>query len=406
MIFNAEFMKLFFTILLLFIWINVFSQAPPGFYALAANQSGTALQQSLHNIIDQHTVVSYSGLWSAFQSTDAKSNGSVWDIYSDKPGTTPAYIFTFGGDQCGNYSAEGDCYNREHSFPQSWFNDQSPMVSDLFQVYPTDGFVNNRRGNYPYGETNNPGWTSTNGSKLGPSNTSGFSGTVFEPIDAYKGDLARTYFYMATRYYNEDDNWPGSAMVDGAQPLAWALNMLLRWHQNDPVSDKEIQRNNAIYALQRNRNPFIDHPEYVSYIWGGQSPDEEDPGTEDPGNEDPGNENPQPENPTDLINHADAFSASFITLNWTDAAGAILPDGYLIVYNKQGYESMPLPSDGTPPGNYANAKVVQAGVGSCTFDQLTPQTLYYFKIYSFSGSGTQTDYKTDGVVPQLEKMSP
>jgi endonuclease I len=75
------------------------------------------------------------------------------------------------------------------------------MNSDLFQIYPTDGYVNQKRGNYPYGETNNASWISTNGSKLGACSVSGYNGTIFEPINEYKGDIARTYFYMATRYY-------------------------------------------------------------------------------------------------------------------------------------------------------------------------------------------------------------
>ena len=383
-------MNIFISILFTFACYNVLSQAPTGYYSAAENKSGITLQTELHNLIDNHTVISYSGLWSTFPSTDSKSNGKVWDIYSDQPGGTPAYEFSFGSNQCGNYSGEGDCYNREHSFPQSWFNEQSPMVSDLFQIYPTDGFVNGRRGNYPFGETNAPTWVSSNGSELGPNSTAGYSGIVFEPIDAYKGDLARTYFYMATRYYNEDANWPGSPMVNGAQPAEWAKNLLLSWHQSDPVSAKEIARNNAVYQLQGNRNPFIDHPEYVGYIWGNEVPDDEDPGTE---------------NPVEQISHANEFSTSFVTLNWTDASGGNNPDGYLIVYNATGFIHLPVPSDGTSPGNYAMAKVVQNGTGKCTIGNLEKETRYYFKIYPFSGLGTATDYKTDGTVPQLEKLT-
>jgi endonuclease I len=246
----------------------LFSQAPPGYYDPANGLSGEELQEALHNIIKDHDAITYSNVWSAFEDTDKKSNGKVWDIYSDIPGGTPPYQFTFYSDQCGNYSAEGDCYNREHSFPRSWFGgDVYPMYSDLFHVYPTDGYVNGKRGNYPYGEVNNTSWTSLNGCKLGDNGYPGYSGTVFEPIDAYKGDLARTYFYMATRYLGEDNGWPGSPMVDGSQPKEWALNMLYDWHLDDPVNQKEGERNNAVYDIQENRNPFIDHPEYVGAIW-------------------------------------------------------------------------------------------------------------------------------------------
>jgi hypothetical protein len=128
--------------------------------------------------------------------------------------------------------------------------------------------VNNKRSNFPYGDVGTASWTSQNGSKLGTCNDSGYSSTVFEPIDEYKGDVARSYFYMAVRYYTEDSGWPGSFMVSGAEPLTWARNVLLDWSQMDTVSQKEINRNNAIYAIQNNRNPFIDHPEWIMAIWG------------------------------------------------------------------------------------------------------------------------------------------
>jgi endonuclease I len=251
------------------------AQPPEGYYDSAAGLSGKALQQALHDIIDDHTAVSYSDLWTCFQSTDKKADGTVWDMYSDIPEGIPAYIFVFITDQCGDYSAEGNCYNREHSFPKSWFNDAAPMYTDLFHIYPTDGWVNNKRGKLPYGETNNPAWTSTNGSMVGPSSIKGYTGAVFEPIDEYKGDFARTFFYMATRYYGEDSTWPGSDMTIGAQPRQWALAMLLAWHRADAVSTKETDRNNEVYKYQNNRNPFIDDPQFAEKIWGTLNPVEE-----------------------------------------------------------------------------------------------------------------------------------
>lgn len=237
------------------------AQPPAGYYNSASGLSGTALQAALHNIIDNHNVISYSGLWTAFQTTDDLPNGKVWDMYSN-------CSWTFGADQCGNYNSECDCYNREHSWPKSWFNDQPPMNSDLFHIYPTDGWVNNKRSNYPFGTVSSPTYTSGNGSKLGNCSYPCYSGVVFEPINEYKGDFARTYFYMSVRYYNEDSNWPGSDMTIGAQLRPWALAMMLEWHQNDPVSTKETERNNAVYTYQQNRNPFIDHPEFALQIWG------------------------------------------------------------------------------------------------------------------------------------------
>ncbi|MFH0867203.1 MAG: endonuclease [Bacteroidota bacterium] len=257
-------------IIILFFCIPLFSKAtiPPGYYDNAAGLSGAPLKTALHNIINNHTVIQYADLWNCYYTTDDKSNGKVWDIYSDIPGGTPPYEFTFSTDQCGTYSQEADCYNREHTFPSSWFNDATPMYSDLFHVYPTDGWVNNKRSNYPYGDVSSASWTSQNGSKLGSCSDAGYSGTVFEPVDSFKGDIARTYFYMAVRYYTEDSGWPGSDMVNGAQLLPWAETMLLQWNTLDPVSLKEQERNDAVYAYQNNRNPFIDHPEWIYSIWG------------------------------------------------------------------------------------------------------------------------------------------
>ncbi len=247
----------------------IIAQAPPGYYSSADGLESEALRLALHQIIDNHQAQSYSSLWTHVQSTDDKPNGKVWDMYSDIPGGTPPYEYTFGSDQCGNYNSENDCYNREHSWPKSWANDTYPMNTDLFHIYPTDGYVNGRRSNYPFGEVNNPTWTSMNGSKLGPNVTSGYTGVVFEPIDGYKGDFARSYFYMSTRYHTEDSSWDETPMTDGADIKPWAVSLLLDWHHDDPVSQKETDRNNAVFAIQQNRNPFIDHPEWADCIWSG-----------------------------------------------------------------------------------------------------------------------------------------
>jgi len=242
---------------------------PTGYYNSALGSNGSSLRNALHNIITNHTSVGYSALWTYYAQTDAKPNGKVWDIYSDKPGQTPPYQYTFGTNQCGNYNSEGDCYNREHTYPQSYFNSVEPMKSDMFQVYPTDGYVNGKRSDFMYGVVTNATYTSQNGSKLGANTYPGCpAGTAFEPIDSFKGDLARTYFYIATRYKGEDNGWSTWEMANGAELKPWAINMLLQWHHDDPVSQKEINRNNAIYGIQNNRNPFIDYPIFADCIWG------------------------------------------------------------------------------------------------------------------------------------------
>jgi endonuclease I len=241
---------------------------PEGYYDDAAGLTGEDLQAALHAIIDDHTVYDYSFAWTAFYTTDDKPNGKVWDIYSDIPGGVPPYEYTFGVDQGGVGGQEGTGYTREHSWPKSWFGGEvSPMYTDLFALYPTDAHVNGTRGIYPYGEVASPTWTSLNGSELGPCSLPGYTGVVFEPIDGYKGDLARTYFYMGARYYGEDAGWPGSPMTNGAQLEPWALEMLVDWHAADPVSLKERERNAAVFAYQGNRNPFIDRPEFVGLVY-------------------------------------------------------------------------------------------------------------------------------------------
>lgn len=246
-----------------------FSQdTPPVDYYLGAYKLyGTALRTALHNIIDGHTVISYDGLYTAFPTTDTKPNGKIWDIYSDIPGGIPSYEYTHGVKKCGNYSGEGDCYNREHSWPDSWLGNTNPARSDLFHMYPTDGYVNNRRSNYPFGIVGSATWTSTNGSKVGTNTYPGYSSTVFEPIDAYKGDLARSMMYMSVRYYTEDSGFGSSGATSKSNLLSWYANLMYGWHLKDTVSTKEINRNNAIFTFQHNRNPFIDHPEFAAEIW-------------------------------------------------------------------------------------------------------------------------------------------
>ncbi|MFO7863954.1 MAG: endonuclease [Salinivirgaceae bacterium] len=268
-IFNYKLMKNSKLLVVAFValTLNLSAQIPSGYYDGTENLNGTELRQTLKNIIDGHSSQSYSALWDHFLETDRKPNNKVWDMYSDVPGGTPPYEFAFVSDQCGSYQGESDCYNREHSWPRSWFNEDYPMYTDLMHIVPTDGYVNGQRGNYPFGEVERVNWVSQNGSKLGISGFSIMSGSVFEPIDAYKGDFARIYFYMATRYFNEDEGWYENDLVEGANLTPVGVALLMKWHQEDPVSQKEIDRNNAIYDIQGNRNPFVDHPEFAGYIW-------------------------------------------------------------------------------------------------------------------------------------------
>lgn len=228
--------------------------------------TGSNLKTSLWSTIRNHKSVSYNGLWDCFKTTDRRSDGTVWDMYSNEK-------YTFGSDQCGNYSTEGDCYNREHSIPKSWFGDASPMYTDIFHLYPTDGKVNGMRSNYPFGEVGSATYTSKNGSKLGNSSFSGYSGKVFEPIDEYKGDFARTYFYFITCYQDKNITQTQEAKVvftrDGTyyNLTKYATDLFLKWSEEDPVSQKEIDRNNNCYRYQNNRNPFIDLPSLSNIVF-------------------------------------------------------------------------------------------------------------------------------------------
>ena len=274
--------RLFMKMMLLTAVVSSYAQGPNGsgdYYMSADGMKGAALKTALSGIVynrdeggDLNTA--YKALWTHFQTTDARADGSVWDMYSNKR------AMTFGDDQDkgSGGNTEGEYYNREHSFPNSWFGGKvMPMYTDLHHMYPTDKLVNNKRGNNPFGETNGETFKSANDfSKLGKCTIEGYAGTVFEPNDEYKGDFARTYFYMVTCYEEKLADWyanyPESQPTLDGQTYpglsSWQLTMLMKWAKNDPVSEKEISRNNAVYAIQKNRNPFIDYPELERFLWG------------------------------------------------------------------------------------------------------------------------------------------
>ena len=254
-----------------------FAQGPNGsktYYQDADGKSGAALKTAMCGIIyNRKSERTYKQLWTDFEKTDMRSDGLVWDMYSGISN------FKFGDDQDkGSHTPEGTAYNREHSFPNSWFGGEvSPMYTDLFHLYPTDGFVNEKRSNYPFGETNSPTYYSEGVfSKLGPCSYPGYTGTVFEPNDLYKGDFARTYFYMVTCYEEKIEDWyeknsESHPTLDGNKYpglSSWQLSMLMEWAENDQVSAKEKARNLAVVDIQGNRNPFIDYPGLEEYIWG------------------------------------------------------------------------------------------------------------------------------------------
>lgn len=247
---------------------TAFAAEPTGYYSSCEGLCGQQLLKALHSTISSHTNVGYDGLWELYKTSDIRpEDGTIWDMYSTKHWSV--------GSKCGNYSGIGSCYNREHSFPKSWFGGKvAPMYSDAYHLYPTDGQINFYRGSLPYGECAN-GETWSNGSikalgRRGNSTFAGYSDKVFEPDNEYKGDFARSYFYMAACYNDRISSWSSPMLAGNNYPVfsSWAVNLLMKWHRQDAVSTKELNRNEAVSERQHNRNPFIDHPELAEHIWG------------------------------------------------------------------------------------------------------------------------------------------
>lgn len=241
-------------------------------------KNGAELKTELHNLLKNHTRLPYGSrdynqiacTWTVFKKSDVRPNGKVWDMYSNN-----SYNFSNGAG-----ATKG--MNIEHSVPKSWWGDAydetaTPLTRfkydgsyDLHHLTPSDADANTAKSNYPLGEVDSPLFD--NGvTKVGTGQANGRATNLFEPADEYKGDFARMYLYFVTCY--QDYSWKSSALSMFAQNSyptlnAYGQSLLLKWHRQDPVSQKEIDRNNAVYSFQGNRNPFIDYPNMVEYIWG------------------------------------------------------------------------------------------------------------------------------------------
>ncbi|ASW74705.1 endonuclease I [Chryseobacterium piperi] len=353
---------------------HAFAQIPTGYYDGTTGLTGTALKSKLNLIITNgHQDHGYNGLWTAYQTTDRdyfyENDGTILDMYSENPTGPDPYNYTYGTDRCGTYSNEGDCYNREHIVPQSLFNQALPMRSDIHFVPATDGKVNGMRSNYPFGKVETASYTSLNGSKVGNSASPGYSGIVFEPIDAFKGDIARMILYFVTRYETQlvdfsSGNMLGGSPFPGLQ--TWELNQLLAWDILDPVSPAEIARNNAAYDYQKNRNPFIDNPEYVALIWGAPVVDTQAPTA-----------------PTDLTTNNP--TASSISLNWTAATDDIGVTGYDIYM------------DNTLRTSVSGTTAVISG--------LSPSTTYNFYVIARDAGGNSSPQSNIATGTTLEEQA-
>ncbi len=245
------------------------AEASAGYYHSLLGKTGQALKDAVHALTKNHTKLSYSSLWYYYYETDymPSNRNQVWDMYSNNQ-----YFFGTRGSAVSGM-------NKEHSFPKSWWGGSSgkDAYSDLYHVIPADAKANSARGNLPFGDVASSDWDNGSAKRGTPrSGQGGGSSKVFEPADEYKGDFARTYFYMVTCYEDKLPTWHANnsdvrPTLDGSKYpglSAWQLQMLMEWATQDPVSDKETKRNEAVWEIQRNRNPFIDYPGLEQFIWG------------------------------------------------------------------------------------------------------------------------------------------
>jgi endonuclease I len=351
-------------LLLIFLPLLFIAQIPTGYYDSASGLSGYKLKTALHKIISNKTISwNYSDVGTFYPQTDVdkyyENNGSVLDMYSENPAGPDAYEYDFT-QNIGSANAEGQGWNKEHMMPQSTFNSEYPMDSDLNFIVPVDARINQLRSNYPYGLGGNIVYhVFTNGSKVSNNATPNavYTGRVYEPIDEFKGDVARSILYFAVRYEGKLGTFKTStnsnpkknqSPLNGTEEQAYNqsfIDLMKVWSAQDPVSEREIDRNNAIYSIQKNRNPFIDHPEWVNLIWNQTL------------------NTVVPKSPTIL--KSSKVSAYFANLNWTAPS-----DNSVIGFN--------IYQDGT--------LVRKTDKNSISIDHLIPATNYNFIVKSYNNS--------------------
>lgn len=356
-----------------------FAQIPSGYYDGTNGLSGYALKTKIHEIISKQVYsYTYDDLKTLYGQTDLdkyyENDNTLLDIYSEKPNGVDAYNYNLT-NIISSATAEGQGWNREHGMPQSTFYGIYPMYSDLHFVIPADARLNQLRSNFPYARNNGAAndcnspnttpCTATNGSKLGKSTTPGYTNTVYEPIDEFKGDVARYLLYFVTRYERSLNNFDfmlSTSPLDGNKERgyeSWYINMLKEWNTLDPVSQRERDRNEIVYSIQKIRNPFIDHPEWVDLIWTSFS------------------DTIAPQPPTNL--DAIAIGESFVTLSWTPSLDSDVL-GYNIYINGVFYKN----SNST----------------SATIDRLLPSNSYSFVVkaydtsYNFSDDSNMINFTT------------
>lgn len=255
--------------------LSAFAEYDPGYYSGLEGKSREKLKEAVKAAVKSHKQLVYMDLPNYWQYSDVYPetiNGEKrwWEMYSDA-------VYMIGRYQSPKSSFSANKMQREHSVPKSWWKvgndvEYTPAYTDMWNLYPSDGSANMAKSNYPLGIVQTADFD--NGvTKVGVPvyGYGGGSGNVFEPADEYKGDFARSFFYMACVY--DDISWQSRyswMFVKQSYPTLqpWAYEMLLQWARQDQVSQKEIVRNDAVEQAQGNRNPFVDFPELAEYIWG------------------------------------------------------------------------------------------------------------------------------------------
>ncbi len=249
----------------------VHSQIPEDYYKSAKGLKGKELKTALHKIIRNHTEFEYT-----------KGSPNVWEILKESDRDTvnsSNVILIYTGKSVDSDPKRGKVWNREHIWAKSHgnFGTKAGAGTDVHAIRPCNPKVNSARSNYDFAEGGSAYILSTTGEDTGCK----FTSNSWEPRDEVKGDIARMIFYMATRYegdYEADEeeilepdlklvDYVGSSPYPDKPPLHGKLSDLRKWHKQDPVDSMEIRRNNVIFKYQKNRNPFIDHPEYVDLIY-------------------------------------------------------------------------------------------------------------------------------------------
>ena len=372
---------------------QVFSQG--NYYDLISTSSPVFISDLQDRIRNPYTRISYDNYDETnianFASID-NGNGtkSVFCVYS-------GYEYIYSG------VFTWAVMSREHTWAHSWMptfpHTSNDQYSDQYNLFPThQNNANNRRSNHPFGVVVNVTYQFLEG-KVG---TNSAGKIVYEPRDSDKGDAARALLYDCVRYDGTSGNswtfnWLNDTLLPSLNEGPQSLAVLFSWNNQDPPDKWEVDRNNYVQSIQSNRNPFVDHPEYVNYI----------------NFNDLSKLNPvySAEPSGYVTNLSSNVNGTDISLSWNDATGAQLPSGYLLIaYNRNDYF---IPIDGSVYANdsnltdgYAVINISYADANTYSFSNLIQNTNYYFTVYSYNGSGSQINYKTNGTFPRTNSAIP